>query len=181
MAEVVLIVDDEPVQRRLLEAMIQRFGYRATVVEGGDAACKLLVGPEAERIDAVVLDLVMPDLDGLGVLARMREAKVTVPVIVQTAHGGIDNVVSAMRAGACDFVVKPVGAERLQVSLRNAMEKGALADELARVKHSREGRLTFADIITRSETMAAVLRTAQKAAASGIPVLVEGESGVGKE
>ena len=72
MAEVVLIVDDDPVQRRLLEAMIQRFGYRTAVVEGGDAACKLLVGPGAERIDAVVLDLVMPDLDGLGVLACMR-------------------------------------------------------------------------------------------------------------
>jgi len=85
----------------------------ARVVEGGDAACKLLVGPGAERIDAVVLDLVMPDLDGLGVLARMRDANVTVPVIVQTAHGGIDNVVSAMRAGATDFVVKPASAERL--------------------------------------------------------------------
>src|SRR6187401_2142323 len=151
MAEVVLIVDDEPVQRRLLEAMIQRFGYQTTVVEGGDAACKLLVGPEAERIDAVVLDLVMTDLDGLGVLARMREAKVTVPVIVQTAHGGIDNVVSAMRAGATDFVVKPAGIERLQVSLRNALNTSALKGELQRIRHSREGRLTFADIITRSD------------------------------
>ena len=74
----------------------------------------------------VILDLVMPDLDGLGVLARMREAGSSIPVIVQTAHGGIDNVVSAMRAGAVDFVVKPVGAERLQVSLRNALAASAL-------------------------------------------------------
>src|SRR5712671_6208057 len=94
---------------------------------------------------------------------------------------GIDNVVSAMRAGAQDFVVKPVGIERLQVSLRNALNASALKGELQRIKHSREGRLTFADIITRSETMAGVLRTAQKAAASTIPVLIEGESGVGKE
>ena len=100
---------------------------------------------------------------------------------MQTAHGGIDNVVSAMRAGAQDFVVKPVGIERLQVSLRNALNTSALKGELQRIRHSREGRLTFADIITRSETMAAVLRTAQKAAASSIPVLIEGESGVGKE
>src|SRR5205823_8316823 len=71
--------------------------------------------------------------------------------------------------------------ERLQVCLRNELNTGALKGELQRIKHSREGRLTFADIITRSETMASVLRIAQKAAASTIPVLIEGESGVGKE
>jgi hypothetical protein len=102
-------------------------------------------------------------------------------VIVQTAHGGIDNVISAMRAGAADFVVKPVGVERLQVSLRNALNASALKGELQRIRHSREGRLTFADIITRSEAMAHVMRAAQKAANSSIPVLIEGESGVGKE
>jgi DNA-binding NtrC family response regulator len=123
----------------------------------------------------------MPGLDGMGVLAKIREAGLGVPVIVQTAHGGIDNVVSAMRAGAQDFVVKPVGMERLQVSLRNALNASALKGELQRIKHSREGKLTFADIVTRSETMAGVLRTAQKAASSTIPVLIEGESGVGKE
>src|SRR5256886_16876097 len=119
-----------------------------------------------ERIDCVVLDLVMPGLDGLGVLSKMREAGLSIPVIVQTAHGGIDNVVSAMRAGAQDFVVKPASFERLQVSLRNALNTSELKRELPRIRHNREGRLTFADIITRSETMAAVLPTAQKAAAS---------------
>ena len=119
MAATVLIVDDDPVQRRLLEAMVERFGYRALTAEGGDAAMTMLGG--AQPIDCVVLDLVMPDLDGLGVLARMREHGLAIPVIVQTAHGGIDNVVSAMRAGAVDFVVKPVSPERLQVSLRNAL------------------------------------------------------------
>src|SRR5450756_906789 len=94
MSEVVLIVDDDPVQRRLLEAMVQRFGYHAMLAEGGDAAVSLLTGPTPARIDCVVLDLVMPDLDGLGVLARMREAGCDIPVIVQTAHGGIDTVVS---------------------------------------------------------------------------------------
>jgi DNA-binding NtrC family response regulator len=181
MAEVVLIVDDDPVQRRLLEAMIQRFGYRTAVVEGGDAACKLLVGPGAERIDAVVLDLVMPDLDGLGVLACMRDANVAVPVIVQTAHGGIDNVVSAMRAGATDFVVKPASAERLQVSLRNALTTNALAGELQRLKRRHDGTFSISDVVTRSPAMRTVLNAAEKAAASAIPVLVEGESGVGKE
>jgi DNA-binding NtrC family response regulator len=181
MAATILIADDDAVQRRLVENMVQKCGYEPLVVENGDAAVALLTAPDAQTIDAVVLDLVMPGLDGLGVLAKMREAGLNIPVIVQTAHGGIDNVVSAMRAGAMDFVVKPASFERLQVSLRNALNTSALKGELQRIRHSREGRLTFTDIITRSEAMAAVLRTAQKAAASSIPVLVEGESGVGKE
>src|SRR6059058_3934661 len=181
MAVTILIADDDAVQRRLVENMVQKCGYEPLVVDGGDAAVALLTAPDAQAIDAVVLDLVMPGLDGLGVLSKMREAGLSIPVIVQTAHGGIDNVVSAMRAGAQDFVVKPASFERLQVSLRNALNTSALKGELQRIRHSREGRLTFADVITRSETMAAVLRTAQKAASSSIPVLVEGESGVGKE
>ena len=161
--------------------MVQKCGYETAVVESGDAAVELLTGPDGQGIDCLVLDLVMPGLDGMGVLAKIRDAGLSVPVIVQTAHGGIDNVVSAMRAGAQDFVVKPVGIERLQVSLRNALNTSALKGELQRIRHSREGRLTFSDIVTRSETMAGVLRTAQKAASSSIPVLIEGESGVGKE
>ena len=179
MPERVLIVDDDPVQRRLLENIVTRTGYQAVVAGGGDAAVALLTG--ADRFDAVVLDLVMPDLDGLGVLAKMREASLATPVIVQTAHGGIDNVVTAMRAGATDFVVKPVGAERLQVSLRNALATSALAGELNRIKRTRAGTLTFRDIVTRSARMHAVIRTAEKAAGSAIPVLIEGQSGVGKE
>src|SRR6188472_1720282 len=181
MAATILIADDDAVARRLVENMVQKCGYETVVVDSGDAAVAALTAADAPTIDAVVLDLVMPGLDGLGVLAKLREAGVAVPVIVQTAHGGIDNVVSAMRAGAHDFVVKPVGIERLQVSLRNALNANALKGELQRIRHSREGRLTFADIITRSETMANVMKTAQKAASSAIPVLIEGESGVGKE
>src|SRR5436853_7207030 len=181
MAASILIADDDAVQRRLLDNMLQKCGYETIVVDSGDAAVAALMTADAEAIDAVVLDLVMPGLDGMGVLAKLREAGLNVPVIVQTAHGGIDNVVSAMRAGAHDFVVKPVGMERLQVSLRNALNASALKGELQRIRHSREGRLTFADIVTRSETMASVMRSAQKAAASTIAVLVEGESGVGKE
>ena len=181
MAATILIADDDAVARRLVENMVQKCGYETVVVDSGDAAISALTAPDAQVIDAVVLDLVMPGLDGMGVLAKIREAGLNIPVIVQTAHGGIDNVVSAMRAGAQDFVVKPVGFERLQVSLRNALNASALKGELQRIRHSKEGRLTFSDIITRSEAMATILRTAQKAAASTIPVLIEGESGVGKE
>src|SRR6202453_5252153 len=126
--------------------MLQKFGYETQSLDNGDAALNLLTGPEGSRFDAVILDLVMPNLDGLGVLAKMRQSAINVPVIVQTAHGGIDNVVSAMRAGAVDFVVKPASAERLHVSLRNALNASALEGELARLKNSRSGTLGFADI-----------------------------------
>ncbi len=177
----ILIVDDDPVQCRLLEGILHKFGYETVTANSGDNALELLNGADGGRIDCVILDLVMPNLDGLGVLARMRQASIKVPVIVQTAHGGIDNVVSAMRAGAIDFVVKPIGAERLHVSLRNALNTSALEGELARIKHSRSGTLGFGDIITKSPCMHVVLRMAEKAAASTIPVLIAGESGVGKE
>jgi DNA-binding NtrC family response regulator len=181
MAERVLIVDDDPVQRRLLQNMVEKAGYQVATAESGEAAIGLITAPDGPHFECVILDLVMPDLDGLGVLGRMRETGIAIPVIVQTAHGGIDVVVSAMRAGATDFAVKPVGAERLLVSLRNAMATRALEGELARLKRSRGGILSFKDIITRSEKMRAVLQSAQKSAGSAIPVLVAGESGVGKE
>src|SRR6202049_4353648 len=168
MAASILIADDDAVQRRLVENMVQKCGYEAVVVDSGDAAIAMLTGPDASAIDAMILDLVMPGLDGMGVLAKIREAGSDIPVIVQTAHGGIDNVVSAMRAGAVDFVVKPVGPERLQVSLRNALANRALAGELQRLKRSRAGTLTFKDIVTRSARMRVVLATAEKAAASAI-------------
>ena len=177
----ILIVDDDPVQCRLLEGMLHKFEYETITRDSGEGALAMLAGPDGAGIDCVILDLVMPNLDGMGVLAKLRQASINVPVIVQTAHGGIDNVVSAMRAGAVDFVVKPVGAERLSVSVRNALNASALEGELARMKKSQTGTLGFADIITKSANMAAVIRVAEKAAASAIPVLVAGESGVGKE
>jgi DNA-binding NtrC family response regulator len=161
--------------------MLHKFEFETVTRDCGDAALSLLCGPDGARIDCVILDLVMPNLDGLGLLGKMRQASINVPVIVQTAHGGIDNVVSAMRGGAADFVVKPVGAERLRVSVRNALNTSALEGELARIKRSRTGTLQFTDIITHSPDMHRVLRMAAKAAASNIPVLISGESGVGKE
>jgi len=181
MTERILIVDDDPVQRRLLEESTKRFGYLPRCVDGGEEAVNILTGPEGSDIRLVVLDLVMPDLDGMGVLERIRKAGNMVPVIVQTAHGGIDTVVGAMRAGAVDFVVKPVGPERLDVSIRNALKVKALEGEITRIKKSAAGTLTFSDIITASPAMDRVIRLGERAAGSNIPILVEGESGVGKE
>src|SRR5262249_8333040 len=171
---------DDAVQRRLVENMVQKCGYEAVTVDSGDAAVAMLTAGDAPAVDAVMLDLVMPGLDGLGVLAKIRDAGLSIPIIVQTAHCGLEDVISGRGGGARFFGRKRVGRERLQVSLRNALNTSALKGELQRIRHSREGRLTFADIITRSEAMTSVLRTAQKAAASSIPVLIQGESGVGK-
>jgi DNA-binding NtrC family response regulator len=179
-SERILIVDDDPVQRRLLDNLVRKLGYEPCLADGGEAALALLADQSRAQFHAVVLDLVMPDLDGLGVLAKMRQTGLNVPVIVQTAHGGIDNVITAMRAGAADFVIKPASPERLQISLRNALAMSALQGELARMRHSRAGNIGTRDIVSRSPRMQDVLRRAEKAAASNIPVLIEGQAGVGK-
>ena len=181
MTATILIVDDDPVQRRLLEAMVRRFGYDADVVEGGADALARLNATDAKPVDLLILDLMMPGIDGMKVLAELRERKIGVPAIVQTAHGSIDAVIAAMRAGAIDFVVKPVGAERLSVSIKNALRFDALEDEVRRMNRRVSGSLTFKDVITKSDEMARALRLAERAAKSTIPVLIEGESGVGKE
>ncbi len=181
MAALILVVDDDPVQRRLLEAMARRFGYGVETLESGEAALARLQASDRPPVSLLILDLVMPDLDGMGVLARMRQREITVPAIVQTAHGSIEAVISAMRAGAFDFVVKPVGAERLHVSIKNALRVDALEDELRRATRRNAGELGFRDILTRAEPMARTIRLAERAAKSNIPVLIEGESGVGKE
>jgi DNA-binding NtrC family response regulator len=181
MSGTILVVDDDPVQRRLLEAMMRRFGYHPMMAESGDEALSILRSPDGERIDLAVIDLMMPELDGLGLMAKLRESGIEMPVIVQTAHGSIETVVTAMRAGALDFVVKPVSAERLQVSIKNALRVDLLEDEIRRMRRRASGTLSFRDLATKSADMGRVIRLAERAAKSNIPVLIEGESGVGKE
>ncbi|WP_026607638.1 sigma-54-dependent transcriptional regulator [Methylocapsa acidiphila] len=177
----ILIVDDDPVQRRLLEAMVHRFGYPAELAESGEAALTRLEVASAPAIDLMILDLVMPDLDGMAVLGRLREKRLELPTIVQTAAGSIEAVLSAMRAGAVDFVVKPVGAERLQVSIKNALRLAALEGEVRRLDRRASGAFAFKDLATKSADMERVLRLGERAAKLNMPVLLEGERGVGKE
>jgi DNA-binding NtrC family response regulator len=177
----ILIVDDDPVQRRLLEALVRRFGYAVETVESGELALARIEPAQTPPIDLMILDLVMPDLDGMAVLTRLKEAARKVPTIVQTAHGSIEAVISAMRAGALDFVVKPVGAERLQVSIKNALRVDALEDEIRRMNRQAGGSLSLRDLASKSEDMERVIRLGERSAKSNIPVLLEGESGVGKE
>ncbi|MBN9071868.1 MAG: sigma-54-dependent Fis family transcriptional regulator [Rhizobiales bacterium] len=176
----VLVIDDDPVQRRLLEAAVRRFGHAVGVADGGEAGLALIERPPGEAFNVVILDMMMPGLDGLGVLARLADRAIRVPVIVQTAQGGIETAVAAMRAGAVDFVVKPASPERLQTAIANALKVEELESETRR--SSRRGKaLTFRDLILNSPAMERAVRLGQRAAASNIPVLIEGESGVGKE
>ncbi|MTI45038.1 DNA-binding NtrC family response regulator [Roseibium hamelinense] len=177
----ILIVDDDPIQRRLLQEAVHKFGHKSRTAENGAEAVRIMKGPEASEIDLIILDMVMPELDGIGVLTQLRKEKISTPAIIQTAHGGIDTVVSAMNAGAQDFVVKPVAPERLNVSIRNLLKTSALEEEITRFRKQASGTLTFSDIITHSPAMERVINLGRRAASSNIPILIEGESGVGKE
>ncbi len=181
MAQTILVVDDDPVQRRLLETAIGRSGMQVVTAPGGQPALDLIHGPRGEQITLMLLDLIMPDMGGLEVLEKLRPTHPELPVIVLTAKGGIDSAVEAMRAGANDFLVKPASPERITVSIRNQLKIGTLSGEVKQLKKKQDNKLTFDDLIANSPEMRQVLRLGQRAAQSDIPVLIEGESGSGKE
>ncbi|MGH6828493.1 MAG: sigma-54-dependent transcriptional regulator [Rhizomicrobium sp.] len=181
MAPTILVVDDDPVQRRLLEATITRSGMGVIIAPGGRPALDLIDGPRRGEIDLVLLDLIMPDIGGLDVLARLRPRHPELPVIVLTAKGGIEAAVQAMRTGANDFLVKPANPERLAVSIRNQLKIGTLSGAVKQLKKKAENRLGFEDLVAFSPEMTQVLRLGARAAQSDIPILIEGESGTGKE
>lgn len=177
----ILIVDDDPAQRRILEEVIKRLGHEADTARSGDDAIEILTGERASDYSLVLLDLVMPGTDGMGVLDKVASKPSVPPIIVQTAHGSVDRAINAMRAGAVDFVIKPVSPERLDVSIKSALKMQALSGEIKRIRKKVEGRLTFDDLIMSGDTMKRVVTLGRRAADSNIPVLIEGESGVGKE
>jgi len=180
MTKTVLVVDDDPVQRRLLEAAAIKLGYHVLKCESGEEALSLLT-KKASNISLVILDLVMPGIGGMAVLEKLQDQDDAPSVIVQTAQGGIETVVSAMRLGAFDFVVKPVSPDRLANAMNKAFKlEGHIKTPRRQIKPAKRA-FTFADIVTGSDSMAPVMRVGQKAALSNIPVLIEGESGVGKE
>jgi len=130
MAHTTLIVDDDPTQRRLLQAQAEKCGIQVLTASSGQEALDVLNGPKGAQVSLVLLDLVMPGMDGLTVLGNLRPTHPTLPVIVLTAQGGVDTAVAAMRAGADDFLVKPASPERIQVSIQNALKVKALTGEI---------------------------------------------------
>lgn len=181
MPQHILIVDDEPAQRRLLQSVISAQNYRCTAVASGEEAMGLLREADGGGVDAVLLDLMMPGMSGLEVLAEVRPLRPMLPVIVLTGNGSVATVVQAMQAGANDFIVKPASPERLQVSIKNALKLNTLTKEVSRLTRRVEGAFQFKDLIAKSLVMRQAIMLAERAAQSNIPILIEGESGVGKE
>src|SRR5690606_19321931 len=157
----VLVVDDDPVQLRLTAEIANRAGFKPLTATGGEQALSIL--RDDTKIGAMILDLVMPDLDGMAVMEAMRREGITTPVIIQTANSSLETVISAMRQGAADYFVKPVSPERLVISLRNAMKLDALESAI-RAEHARKsGTFTRADMIATAPAMARVLTLCTKA------------------
>ncbi|VAV96474.1 Response regulatory protein, partial [hydrothermal vent metagenome] len=144
MAKTILIVDDDPTQRRLMQAVVEKQNFTAAHADSGEAALQAL--SSVGNIDVILLDLVMPGMGGMKALTEIRARVPHVPVIVLTGQGGIDTVVKAMQAGAADFFVKPVSPERLVVSLRNVLKVGELEGEVVRLRKTANGALTLRDM-----------------------------------
>ncbi len=180
MAKTVLVIDDDPTQRRLLTAAVEKVGFACRTAPDGETGVAIATD-DAAGCDVVLLDLTMPGLSGLDTLEMLSERRPELPVIMLTATSGIDTIVSAMRGGAIDFIVKPANPERVVVSIRNALKMSSLTGEVKRLTRKAEGGMSFDDMIASAPTMRQVMRLGQRAAASDIPVLILGESGVGKE
>ncbi len=180
MAKTILVVDDDPTQRRLLQAAVEKAGFACRLAPDGETALTLASDPR-EAIDAVLLDLTMPGLSGIETLERLSARRTDLPIIMLTATSGIDTIVQCMRRGAIDFIVKPANPERVVVSIRNALKMQSLTGEVKRLSRKAAGGMRFEDMIAAAPAMRGVIRMAQRAAASDIPVLILGESGVGKE
>ena len=174
--EKILIVDDDDDIREVLLDRLEAMGFDTAAAADG------LQGLDAirrEAPDLVFLDLRMPELDGFGVLERVRQEGLEATVVVITAHGSVENAVRAMRLGAYDFVEKPFDAGRIEVVVDKALAQAALKRERAALREAVEEQTPA--MIGEAPAMAEVIATARRAAASDATMLILGESGTGKE
>lgn len=177
----VLVVDDETTQRKLIGSAIERDGYKVLAADSGQAALDILNGPDGNTIGAVLLDLSMPGIGGLDVLRDIRPKRARLPIIVLTAHSSLSNAVESMRAGATDFLVKPASAERLRIALASAFNDKIADGELRPLTEKLSKELRFDQLVGKASRFEEAVALARRAASASIPVLIEGESGVGKE
>jgi DNA-binding NtrC family response regulator len=177
----ILIVDDESGQRRLTETVAAKAGYATIEIDHGRAAIDFLDSDKGKGIDAVILDHNMPGMTGIEVLQALRPRFPDLPMIMLTAHSSVATAVEAMRAGATDFLLKPANPERVRQALAAALDKKAPAGELRPLTEKLPESLGFSEIVGTDFGFRAALGVAEKAAQKNVPILIQGESGVGKE
>jgi DNA-binding NtrC family response regulator len=172
----VLIVDDDPASRRLLEVRLRPLECDVATAGNGEQGLSAI---RKDLPDLVLLDLQMPKMGGIEVLRALRKEGIDVPTIVITAHGSIATAVEAMKEGAHDFITKPIDASHFDIVVRRALEREGLKRELELFSEDADKRYRL--IIGKSEKMEEAVETARKSAASKATVLLLGESGTGKE
>lgn len=178
----ILLVDDEPTQLKLIQHVLEnKLGFRAIPLSSGREAVDYITSYRNPVPDVVLLDLSMPDMNGMEVIEALRPKHPNLPIIVLTIYGDIERAVAAIKAGATDFLAKPVAHERLRTSINNALKLNELANEVQRLKRTHQGSALFDDVIGSSKPLERVKQHAMRASESSIPVFLEGESGVGKE
>ena len=177
-AERILIVDDEDGMRRLLGRVLTREGYDVTTVGSGADALRQV---SRERFDLVVTDIKMPEMDGLELLKELKDYEPSLPIIVMTAYGTVENAVQALRLGAYDYIAKPFETDEIKLTVAKTLERERLLAENRYLHEELEGRYDFSGIIGGSPAMEEVYEMASSVAASNANVLIAGESGTGKE
>ncbi len=174
----VLVVDDEPAEREGLARMVGQWGYEVETASSGEEALELI---ETHHPAVVVTDLVLPEMDGLTLLQKVRETGRPPVVLLVTGHATVESAVEAMRHGAFDYLTKPVDPTRLQVLLEKSIEQESLSREVNFLRHQLRQKGAFGQLVGQSKGMQEVYRWIELAATSTAPVLVYGESGTGKE
>jgi len=172
----ILVVDDDAEQRKLLVAVLQADGWATFEADTGDAAIGILA--KGGEIDVILSDLMMPGTDGRGLLAVVAERWPEIPFIVMTAFASVDSAVELLHAGAYHYLPKPTKLPELRITVRRALESTQTRRELARLR--RKVGLP-GDVVGVSRQMQQVFETAIRVAPSSTPVLITGETGVGKE
>jgi two-component system nitrogen regulation response regulator NtrX len=171
----VLIVDDEEAIRSSLKMIFEYEGYECVLAPNGASGLKLA---EEEDVDLVLLDIKMPQMDGMEVLKRLKAVNGSPPVVILSGHGTVKTAVEATKLGAFDFIEKPPESERILLVARNALGQKKLRDENRRLRLSFDERYRM---VGRSEALEKVWDAVKRAAPTSATVLITGESGVGKE
>jgi DNA-binding NtrC family response regulator len=174
----ILIIDDEAAIRESLQVLLEMEGYQ---VEVGGTAEEGLARLAEGVFDLVLLDLALPDKNGLDVLAELRERDPAANVIMITAYGTVENAVKAMQRGAANFVQKPWDNEKLLADIRAAIVRRRVEEENVQLKRALKQRYNFANIVGKSEPMLHIFDLVAQVAPSRSTVLLQGESGTGKE